>query len=51
MDSDETPAQAALSEVDEECMIDAALVLARDMYTYEHGSPRPGRRCARRCCG
>ena len=40
MDSDETPAQAALREADEECMLDPALVAARDMYTDEHGGWR-----------
>lgn len=40
MDSEETPAQAALREADEECMLDPALVAARDMYTDEHGGWR-----------
>ena len=40
MDSDETPAQAALREADEECMLDPSLVLARGMYTDEHGGWR-----------
>jgi 8-oxo-dGTP diphosphatase len=40
MDSEETPAEAALREADEECMLDPALVLARDMYTDEHGGWR-----------
>ena len=40
MDSGETPAEAALREADEECMLDPALVLARDMYTDEHGGWR-----------
>jgi 8-oxo-dGTP diphosphatase len=40
MDSEETPAEAALREADEECMLDPALVAARDMYTDEHGGWR-----------
>jgi 8-oxo-dGTP pyrophosphatase MutT (NUDIX family) len=40
MDSEETPAEAALREADEECMLDPALVLAREMYTDEHGGWR-----------
>lgn len=37
MDSDETPAQAALREADEECMLDPKLVVPRGMYSEEHG--------------
>ncbi len=37
MDSEETPAEAALREADEECMLDPKLVLPRGMYTEEHG--------------
>jgi 8-oxo-dGTP diphosphatase len=37
MDSDETPAEAALREADEECMLDPKLVLPRGMYSEEHG--------------
>jgi ADP-ribose pyrophosphatase YjhB (NUDIX family) len=40
MDSEETPAEAALREADEECMLDPALVQARGMYTDEHGGWR-----------
>ena len=38
MDSDETPAEAALREADEECMLDPKLVVPRGMYSEEHGS-------------
>jgi 8-oxo-dGTP pyrophosphatase MutT (NUDIX family) len=37
MDSEETPAEAALREADEECMLDPKLVLPRGMYSEEHG--------------
>src|ERR1700730_1911824 len=37
MDSDETPAEAALREADEECMLDPKLVVPRRMYSEEHG--------------
>jgi 8-oxo-dGTP pyrophosphatase MutT (NUDIX family) len=37
MDSDETPAEAALREADEECMLDPKLVLPRGLYSDEHG--------------
>jgi 8-oxo-dGTP pyrophosphatase MutT (NUDIX family) len=37
MDSDETPAEGALREADEECMLDPKLVLPRGMYSDEHG--------------
>ena len=37
MDSDETPAEAALREADEECMLDPKLVVPRGRYTDEHG--------------
>jgi 8-oxo-dGTP diphosphatase len=37
MDSDETPARAALREADEECMLDPKLVVPRGMYSEEHG--------------
>jgi 8-oxo-dGTP pyrophosphatase MutT (NUDIX family) len=37
MDSDETPAEAALREADEECMLDPKLVVPRGMYVEEHG--------------
>ncbi|HEY1627404.1 MAG TPA: NUDIX hydrolase [Streptosporangiaceae bacterium] len=37
MDSDETPAEAALREADEECMLDPKLVVPRCMYSEEHG--------------
>ncbi len=37
MDSDETPAEAALREADEECMLDPKLVVPRGMYSAEHG--------------
>jgi 8-oxo-dGTP diphosphatase len=37
MDSDETPAEAALREADEECMLDPKLVVPRAMYSEEHG--------------
>ena len=37
MDSDETPAEAALREADEECMLDPALVVPRGMRTDDHG--------------
>jgi 8-oxo-dGTP diphosphatase len=37
MDSDETPAEAALREADEECMLDPKLVLPRGMYSDDHG--------------
>ena len=37
MDSDETPAEAALREADEECMLDPKLVVPRGMYSQEHG--------------
>jgi 8-oxo-dGTP diphosphatase len=40
MDSEETPAEAALREADEECMLDPALVQVRAMYTDEHGGWR-----------
>src|ERR1700760_1595303 len=37
MDSDETPAEAALREADEECMLDPKLVLPRGEYVDDHG--------------
>jgi 8-oxo-dGTP pyrophosphatase MutT (NUDIX family) len=37
MDSDETPAEAALREADEECMLDPKLVVPRGMYSDDHG--------------
>jgi hypothetical protein len=37
MDSDETPAQAALREADEECMLDPKLVVPRGLYSEVHG--------------
>jgi 8-oxo-dGTP diphosphatase len=37
MDSEETPAEAALREADEECMLDPKLVVPRGMYSDEHG--------------
>ncbi|MGH3211190.1 MAG: NUDIX hydrolase [Trebonia sp.] len=37
MDSGETPAEAALREADEECMLDPKLVVPRGMYSEEHG--------------
>jgi 8-oxo-dGTP diphosphatase len=37
MDSDETPAEAALREADEEFMLDPKLVVPRGMYTDDHG--------------
>jgi 8-oxo-dGTP pyrophosphatase MutT (NUDIX family) len=37
MDSAETPAEAALREADEECMLDPKLVVPRGMYSDEHG--------------
>src|SRR5690242_2473048 len=37
MDSDETPAEAALREADEECMLDPKLVVPHGLYTDEHG--------------
>ena len=37
MDSEETPAEAALREADEECMLDPKLVVPRGMYSAEHG--------------
>jgi 8-oxo-dGTP diphosphatase len=37
MDSDETPAEAALREADEECMLDPKLVVPRGLHTDEHG--------------
>ena len=37
MDSDETPAEAALREADEECMLDPKLVVPRGMYSADHG--------------
>jgi hypothetical protein len=37
MDSHETPAEAALREADEECMLDPKLVVPRGMYSEEHG--------------
>src|SRR5580693_7689672 len=37
MDSDETAAEAALREADEECMLDPKLVVPRGMYSQEHG--------------
>lgn len=37
MDSDETPAEAALREADEECMLDPKLVVPRGLYLEEHG--------------
>jgi 8-oxo-dGTP pyrophosphatase MutT (NUDIX family) len=37
MDSDESPAEAALREADEECMLDPKLVVPRGMYSAEHG--------------
>jgi hypothetical protein len=38
MDSDETPAGAALREADEECMLDPKLVVPRGMYSDQHGA-------------
>jgi 8-oxo-dGTP diphosphatase len=37
MDSDETPAEAALREADEECMLDPKLVVPRGLYVEAHG--------------
>ncbi|HEX7162568.1 MAG TPA: NUDIX hydrolase [Trebonia sp.] len=37
MDSDEMPAEAALREADEECMLDPKLVVPRGLYSDEHG--------------
>jgi 8-oxo-dGTP diphosphatase len=37
MDSAETPAEAALREADEECMLDPKLVVPRGMYSDQHG--------------
>jgi len=37
MDSEETPAEAALREADEEVMLDPKLVVPRGMYSDEHG--------------
>ena len=37
MDSEETPAEAALREADEECMLDPKLVVPRGLYSDEHG--------------
>jgi 8-oxo-dGTP pyrophosphatase MutT (NUDIX family) len=37
MDSEETPAEAALREADEECMLDPRLVVPRGLYSDEHG--------------
>jgi 8-oxo-dGTP diphosphatase len=37
MDSDETPAEAALREADEECMLDPKLVVPRGLYSDRHG--------------
>src|ERR1700741_5572262 len=37
MDSDETPAEAALREADQECMLDPKLVLPRGMHADDHG--------------
>jgi 8-oxo-dGTP pyrophosphatase MutT (NUDIX family) len=37
MDSDETPAEAALREADEECMLDPKLVVPRGMHLDDHG--------------
>ncbi len=37
MDSEETPAEAALREADEECMLDPKLVVPRGQYTDDHG--------------
>lgn len=37
MDSEETPAEAALREADEECMLDPTLVVPRGMYCDQHG--------------
>jgi len=37
MDSDETPAEAALREADEECMLDPKLVVPRGLYRDDHG--------------
>jgi 8-oxo-dGTP diphosphatase len=37
MDSDETPAEAALREADEECMLDPRLVVPRGLYSDDHG--------------
>lgn len=37
MDSDETPARAALREADEECMLDPTLVVPRGLYSDKHG--------------
>lgn len=37
IDSEETPAEAALREADEECMLDPKLVLPRGMYSEKHG--------------
>ena len=52
MDSDETPAEAALREADEECMLDPKLVVPRGRYSDEHGGGpttpcwrRPPSRC------
>src|ERR1700761_919953 len=37
MDGGETPAEAALREADEECMLDPKLVVPRGLYTDDHG--------------
>src|ERR1700748_2781882 len=37
MHSDETPAEAALREADEECMLDPKLVVPRGMHVDDHG--------------
>jgi 8-oxo-dGTP pyrophosphatase MutT (NUDIX family) len=37
MDEGETPAEAALREADEECMLDPKLVVPRGLYTDDHG--------------
>jgi 8-oxo-dGTP pyrophosphatase MutT (NUDIX family) len=37
MDSDETPAEAALREAHEECMLDPELVAPRGLYSDDHG--------------
>jgi 8-oxo-dGTP diphosphatase len=37
MDSDETPAEAALREADEEVMLDPKLVVPRGVYSDDHG--------------
>jgi 8-oxo-dGTP diphosphatase len=37
MDSEESPAQAALREADEECFVDSKLVVPRGLFSDEHG--------------